>query len=131
MLQTYPLKASHTRLFLLCVLHLIALLVLLISLSDGLKQLFSLLFIPLSFFLQLRLIPKFNQLIFSDDNMQLTNQMGNILEGRVLGSTVVSQYVIFLHLKNPLSAKKQAVLLFSDMMSKQDFRRLRMAIKLL
>lgn len=131
MLQSYQLKASHTLLFLHCILHVSALFALFISLNDGWMQLFALLFLALSLLWQIRHIPKFNQLSLSADNMQLTNLKGEVLEGRVLGSTVVSEYAIFLHLKNPLRSHKKVVLLCSDMLSKQDFRRLRVALKLL
>lgn len=94
-------------------------------------QLFALLFLALSLLWQIRHIPKFTQLSLSDENMQLTNLKGEVLEGRVLGSTVVSEYAIFLHLENPLRSHKKVVLLCSDMLSKQDFRRLRVALNLL
>ncbi len=126
--QLYLLQPSLTLRILIWLVHLAALALLMLTVAPPYRA--SALLLLFSLWWQLRRVT-LRELLVQRDLLTCLDSVNTRYQAKLLKSSWVGVYVIFLHLREISSQKKRTHVIAFDALSANDFRRLRMAIRLL
>ncbi|MEQ1556320.1 MAG: protein YgfX [Gallionella sp.] len=128
--QFYSLHPSLTLRILIWLVHLAALAILLVTTWASRYQTSALLVLP-SLWWQLRSRVTLRQLVVHQDLLECLDSINRRYQAKRLARSWVGAYVIFLQVQDLHSQKKIIHAIAFDAMPADDFRRLRVALRLL